>query len=133
MKISKLKKLRLKTAYYIICIVIDIVLVSVALTGFLVYFQDKADIPLVLVLSVNAVTLAFITVSVGGYVKGMSVGRAVLYKAISFFFFFGLSFTAYDYGLPAYRAFRNHANVSWTAGFPPAHDCAVSHAGTGRL
>ena len=106
MKISKLKKLRLKTAYYIICIVIDIVLVSVALTGFLVYFQDKADIPLVLVLSVNAVTLAFITVSVGGYVKGMSVGRAVLYKAISFFFFFGLSFTAYDYGVPAMILFE---------------------------
>lgn len=89
---------KIKKAYYIISIIINIILLPICGSGIIVYIADPEGLPLSLVLAIPCIPLSWLIISIIALLKDMAWHKSVLLSLTSCFFFMGLSFVSFDEG-----------------------------------
>lgn len=89
---------KIKKAYYIISIIINIILLPICGSGIIVYMADPEGLPLSLVLAIPCIPLSWLIISIIALLKDMAWYKSVLLSMTSCFFFMGLSFISFDEG-----------------------------------
>lgn len=97
---------RISKVYYIITIILNVILLPIAGSGIPVYFGGNTDMPFSFAISVPAIVLALLIISIVGFKTNMRIRRSVLFKLTSFFFFSGVSFIGFDDGMYAFIIFE---------------------------